>query len=118
MEHPENKARRSPRLRSKQEIMNLLGEYEVSRHHTSLVKFCKDHQVPTGTFYTWQRYQREGKYSDKGKFIEIPLDSVPVVKENAGVVFASLSSGELTIQLHQYVEPGYIKALLGKQKGS
>lgn len=118
MEHPENKPRRTLRLRSKQEIINLLREYEKSRQHTSLVKFCKDHQVPTGTFYTWQRYQREGKYSDKGKFIELPLDSVPLVKENTVAVFASLSSGELTIQLHQYVEPGYIKALPGKQKES
>lgn len=118
MEHPDNQARRTLRLRSKQEIIHLLHAYEKSKQHTSLIKFCKDHQVPTGTFYTWLRYQREGKYSDKGKFIKLSLDSVPLVKENAGAVFASLSSGELTIQFHQYVEPGYIKALLGKQKGS
>jgi len=40
------------------------------------------------------------------------------VKEDPAPVFANSSSGDLTIRLHQYVEPGYIKALLGKQKGS
>lgn len=105
-------------LRSKEEINNLLTKYETSKKTTTIVKFCRDHGVPTATFYTWQKNLLQGKYPDRGKFIELPVSAVPaVVKEVHAPVFASLSSGDLTIQLHQYVDPAYIKALLGKQKG-
>lgn len=116
MEQPQIKPRRVVRFRSKQEIIHLLQEYEASKQHTSLVKFCKDHGLPTATFYTWQKYRREGKYAIQGKFIELTMEPVPAATLPTPVIFASLSSGALTIQLHQYVEPGYIKSLLGKQK--
>ncbi len=118
MEQSENKPRRVLVLRSKQEINNLLTKYEGSKKRTSLVKFCRDHGVPTATFYTWQKNLRQGKYPGKGKFIELPVEPVPDLhKEDPAPVFASLSSSDLTIRLHQYVDPAYIKALLGKQKG-
>lgn len=118
MKQSENKPRRALVLRSRQEINNLLTKYEGSKKTTSLVKFCRDHGVPTATFYTWQKNLRQGKHPGKGKFIELPVEPVPALrKEDSTPVFASLSSGGLTIQLHQYVDPAYIKALLGKQKG-
>lgn len=46
------KPRRAVRFRSKQEIMNLLEKYESLEKQTSLIKFCKDHAVPTATFHT------------------------------------------------------------------
>lgn len=119
MEQSENKPRRALVLRSKQEINSLLTKYQESKKTTTIIKFCRDHGVPTATFYTWQRNLRQKKYPDRGKFIELPVAAVPaVVKEDPVPVFASLSSADLTIELHQYVEPAYIKALLGKQKGS
>ena len=70
-------------------------------------------------FSTWQNNLRQGKHPGKGKFIELPVEPVPVLRaEDSVPVFASLSSGDLTIQLHHYVDPAYIKALLGKHKGS
>jgi len=41
---------------------------------TSPVQFCKDHDVHLGTFYTWQRYRREGKYKAEGRFIALSVE--------------------------------------------
>lgn len=117
MELPPIKPRRAVRFRSKQEIMNLLEKYESLEKQTSLIKFCKDHAVPTATFHTWLKHRRSGKYAVHGKFIALSIEPVsPVTAAAPLAVFASVSSGELTIQLHQYVAPDYIKSLLYKQK--
>ena len=111
------KPRRALRFRSKQEIIHLLEKFESVKKQTSLTKFCKDHDVPTGTFCTWQRYCRQGKYGIHGKFIALSVEPVPAVTTAVPPpVFASINSGNLTIQLHQYVTPDYIKSLLDKPK--
>jgi len=80
-----------------------------------MTKFCKNHDVPTGTFCTWQRYRRQGKYAVHGKFIALSVEPVPTIAATAPLpVFASVSSGTLTIQMHQYVAPDYILSLLDK----
>jgi len=82
-----------------------------------MTKFCKDHDLPTGTFCTWQRYHRQGKYSVHGKIIALSVEPVPPIATAAPLpVSASVSSGTLTIQLHQYVTPDYIQSLLDKPK--
>ncbi len=61
---------------------------------------------------------RQGKHPGKGKFIELAVEPATALhKADPAPVFASLSSADLTIQLHQYVDLAYIKALLDKQKG-
>ena len=111
------KPRRALRFRSKQEIIHLLEKYESVKKHTNMTKFCKNHDVPTGTFCTWQRYLRQGKYSVHGKFIALSVEPVPPIAAAAPLaVFASVSSGTLTIQLHQYVAPEYIQSLLDQPK--
>jgi len=117
MELQQIKPRRTLRFRSKQEIIHLLEKFESVKKQTSLTKFCKDHDVPTGTFCTWQRYCRQGKYGIHGKFIALSVEPVPAVTTAVPPpVFASINSGNLTIQLHQYVTPDYIKSLLDKPK--
>jgi hypothetical protein len=73
--------------------------------------------VPTGTFYTWQKHQHQGKYASQGKFIalsvEEPIKSAPALAK----VFASLCVGSLTINLHHHVEADYIGSLLNKYNG-
>lgn len=111
------KPRRAVRFRSKQEIIHLLEKYESLKKHTSMTKFFKDHDLPTGTFCTWQGYRREGKYAVHGKFIALSVEPVFTIPPAAPLpVFASVSSGNLTIQLHQFVTPDYIQSLLDKPK--
>lgn len=52
MELQKIKPRRALCIRSKQLIIQLLEKYESSKTQISLVQFCKDHEVPVGTFYT------------------------------------------------------------------
>ncbi|WP_029275345.1 hypothetical protein [Pedobacter borealis] len=112
------KPRRAVRFRSKQEIMNLLEKYESLEKQTSLIKFCKDHAVPTATFHTWLKHRRAGKYGVHGKFIALSVEQASPVTAAAPLpVFASINSGELTVQLHQYVGPEYIQSILDKRRG-
>lgn len=119
MELQKIKPRRAICIRSRELIIELLDKYESSKAQISLVQFCKDQNVPVGTFYSWLRCQHAGKYKSKGRFIA--LSPEPLSMPEAAVslpVFASINSGELTVQLHQYVAPEYIQLLLSKQKGS
>lgn len=111
------KQRRAVRFRSKQEIMDLLEKYESLKKRTSLIKFCKDYAVPTATFHTWLKHRRTGKYAVQGKFIALSVEPVSTITPAVPLpVFASVSSGNLTIQLHQYVAPDYIQSLLDNPK--
>lgn len=115
MELQKIKSRRAICFRSKQLIIQLLEKYESSKAQISLVQFCKDHDVPTGTFYTWIRHQREGKYKANGRFIALSPEPVSLSEPSMSLpVFASINSGELTVQLHQYVAPEYIQSILDK----
>lgn len=119
MELQKIKPRRTLCFRSRQLIIGLLEKYESSKAQISLVQFCKDHDVPVGTFYTWLRCQREGKYKANGRFIALSTEAVSIPDPAISLpVFASINSGELTVQLHQYVAPEYIQSLLNKRKGS
>lgn len=113
MELQQIKPPRIVRLRSKQEITKLIQKYELSKSTSTVENFCKAHGVVIASFYTWKRHYHQGKYAGKGKFIEVPHLAVQPVQASTSI-FASLRSGELEIQLHQYVEPGYLKALLNK----
>ncbi|RYF13255.1 MAG: hypothetical protein EOO42_19040 [Flavobacteriales bacterium] len=116
MEHRNSKAGRKINFRSKQEIIRLLEEYAVIKHTTSVSAFCKSHGVPSGTFYTWQKHQRQGKYPSQGRFIELSVDEPIEVAPPLPKVFASLCVGELTINLHQHVAADYICSLLNMYK--
>lgn len=119
MELQKIKPRRAICFRSRQLIIGLLKKYESSKAQISLVQFCKDHDVPVGTFYTWLRYQREGKYKANGRFIALSTEALSIPEATVSLpVFASINSGKLTVQLHQYVAPEYIQSLLDKPKGS
>ena len=112
------KPRRAICIRSKQLIVQLLEKYESSKAQISLVQFCKDHDVPIGTLYTWLRYHREGKYKPNVRFLALSPEPVPVSEPVVSLpVFASINSGTLTVELHQYVAPEYIQSLLDKRSG-
>ena len=99
-------------------IIQLLEKYESSKAQISLVQFCKDHDVPKGTFYSWLKSEREGKYKANGRFIALSPEPLSVPEPAVSLpVFASINSGELTVQPHQYVAPEYIQSLLDKRKG-
>lgn len=66
MEFQKIKPRRTVCFRSKQVIMELLEKYESIKGKTSPTKFCKGHDVPVGTFYTWLRDRREDNIKPKG----------------------------------------------------
>jgi len=76
MEFQKIKPRRTVCFRSKQVIMELLEKYESLKGKTSPTQFCKDHDLPVGTFYTWLRYRREGKYKAEGRFIALSVEPV------------------------------------------
>jgi hypothetical protein len=120
MEFQKIKPRRAICFRSKQVIIGLLEKYESLKGKTSQVQFCKDHDVPFGTFYTWLKYRREGKYSSEGRFIALSVEPMvaPAEALRPIPVFASVSSGELTVQLHEFVSPDYSLSLLNKCQGS
>ena len=120
MEFKKIKPRRAVCFRSKQVIMGLLEKYESLKGKTSPTKFCKDHDVPVGTFYTWLRYRGEGKYKAEGRFIALSVEAVvaPAEALRPIPVFATISSGELTVQLHEFVNPEYLLSLLNKRQGS
>jgi len=119
MEFQKIKPRRAVCFRSKQVIIGLLEKYESLKGKTSPIHFCKDHDVPVGTFYTWLRYQRQGKYKAQGRFIALSVEPIAKTKVSAPIpVFASVSSGELTVQLHEFVSRDYILSLLNKGQGS
>ena len=120
MEFQKIKTRRAVRFRSKQVIIGLLEKYESLKGKTSPIQFCKDHDVPVGTFYTWLRYQREGKYKAEGRFIALSVEPVVAAIDVSKPipVFASISSAGLTVQLHEYVSPDYILSLFNKRQGS
>jgi len=113
MELQQIKPPRIVRLRSKQEITKLIQEYELSKDTTTIENFCEVHGVAIASFYVWKRHYHQGKYAGKGKFIELPHLAMQPIRASTSI-FASIRSGELEIQLHQYVEPGYLKALLDK----
>jgi len=119
MEYQKFKPRRAVRFRSKQVIIGLLEKYESLQGKTSPPQFCKDHDVPVGTFYTWLRYRREGKYKAEGRFVALSVEPViAAAGESRPIpVFASISSAELTVQLHEFVSPDYILSLLNKRQG-
>ena len=120
MEFQKIKPRRTVCFRSKQVIMELLEKYESLKGKTSPTEFCKGHDVPVGTFYTWLRYRREGKYKAEGRFIALSVEPVVAAAEASRPIpiFASISSGELTVQLHEFVSPDYILSLFNKRQGS
>ncbi len=117
MEHRNIKTGRKINFRSKQEIIRLLKEFEIIRDTTSIASFCKSHDIPSGTFYTWQKHRREGKYATQGKFIELSAEEPIAAAPPLPKVFASLCVGNLIINLHQQVEADYIGSLLNKYKG-
>ncbi|MFC3560281.1 IS66 family insertion sequence element accessory protein TnpA [Pedobacter jamesrossensis] len=117
MEHRNSKAGRKINFRSKHEIIKLLEEYEITRNTISVAAFCKSHGVPSGTFYTWQKHRRQGKYPAQGKFIELSVEESILSSPPSPTFFASLCLGALTINLHQQVEADYIGSLLNKYKG-
>jgi len=119
MESQKIKPRRAVYFRSKPVIIGLLEKYESLKGKISPIQFCKDHDLPVGTFYTWLRYRDEGKYKAEGRFIALSAAPVTPAAEAPKPlpVFASISSGELTIQLHEFVSPDYILSLFNKSQG-
>jgi len=120
MEFQKIKPRRTVCFRSKQVIMELLEKYKSLKGKASPTEFCKGHDLPVGTFYTWLRYRREGKYKAEGRFIALSVEPVVAAAEASRLIpiFASISSGELTVQLHEFVSPEYILSLFNKHQGS
>ena len=61
--------------------------------------------MPVGTFYTWLRYRCEGKYKAEGRFVALSVEPVMAAPgESKPIpVFASISSAELTVQLHEFL---------------
>lgn len=98
--------------RSKEEISTLMAEYEEKKSEMSIPAFCELHLVGKSTFYSWQRkYSLDSQFKPGGKFIEVkPASHTP--SKPVGLVFASIKWGNIEVELHQYVEPGYLKALL------
>lgn len=76
MELQKIKPRRAVCFRSKQVIMGMLEKYDSLKGKISPVQFYKDHDVPVGTFYTWLRYRRAGKYKAEGRFIALSVEPV------------------------------------------
>jgi hypothetical protein len=101
MEYQKNKSRRAIRFRSKQVIIELREKYEFRKGEVSPTQICKDHVVTVGTFYTWLKFRRESKYKAEGRFIAPSVEPVAKTKVSTPIpVFVSISSGELTVQLH------------------
>jgi hypothetical protein len=69
MEYQKIKPRRAIRFPSKQVIIELLEKYESLKGEVSPTQYCKERDVPVGTFYTWLKFRREGKYKAEGRFI-------------------------------------------------
>ena len=106
--------------RSEAEIVELLAEYEATKTDWTISEFCELNELSESTFYYWQKKYSHRQDTDlpdppagKGSFIQ--LTGVPDLAGPATAdVFVSLrlaSGHELFI--HQYVEAGYLKALLG-----
>lgn len=100
-------------IRNQEEISAIMAEYERTKNETTIPLFCKLHGIGKSTFYTWQRKYNLGyQVKSRGRFIEVK-PSWPVSEAKAGgQVFAIVRSAGLEVEIHQAVEPGYLKALL------
>lgn len=100
-------------LRSKEDILVLLAEYEKEKSVKSIPEFCKLHAIGKSTFYHWQRKYSIGyQVKPRGRFIELRAPGQLPAPKAGGQVFAVVRSFGLEVEIHQVVEPGYLKALL------
>jgi hypothetical protein len=99
--------------RSKEDILALMAEYEKEKSAMSIPEFCKVHAIGKSTFYTWQRKYGAGyQVKPRGRFIELRAPGQVSASKAGGQVFAVVRSSGLEVEIHQVVEPGYLKALL------
>ena len=90
--------------RSRQEIAQLLKEYDKSQGMTAK-DFCQKHQISEGAFYSARKRQRSKKDEpQKSGFIAL---QPPAGKERPGVLFAEVKG----IRLYQAVPVEYLKTL-------
>jgi hypothetical protein len=91
--------------RNKEQILNLLAEYEKS-HGLTIKQFCQQHGISEGVFYSYRsRFRSKSQGNDKsGGFIAI---SAPPLKESICTLFAEVNG----IKIYQAVPADYLKTL-------
>jgi|SRR6185437_3591500 len=90
--------------RTRQEIVQLLREYDKSQGMTAK-EFCQKHQISEGAFYSARKRQRsKNDEAQKSGFIAL---QPPAGKERSGVLFAEVKG----IRLYQAVPAEYLKML-------
>jgi hypothetical protein len=100
-------------IRNQQEISALMAEYERTKGGTTIPLFCQLHGIGKSTFYSWQRkYSPDYQVQPRGRFIEVKPSRQVTESAPAGQIFAIVRSSGLVVEIHQVVEPGYLKALL------
>jgi hypothetical protein len=104
---------RTAMIRKEGEISELMAEYERMKTETTIPLFCKLHGIGKSTFYSWQRKYSPGyQVQPRGRFIEVKPSQQASEGGPAGQLFAIVRSAGMEVELHQVVEPGYLKALL------
>lgn len=100
-------------IRNQEEISVIIAEYERTKSGTTIPLFCQLHGIGKSTFYSWQRKYSPGyQVQPRGRFIEVKPSRQASEAGPSGKVFAIVRSGGLEVEIHQVVEPGYLKALL------
>lgn len=84
--------------------MQLLEDF--SKANLSIVEFCRQRQIPTGSFHNWRKkYQR---VPAAAVMRSVPFAEVLVSASTAPGLFAEVGA----IRIYQPVDPAYLKALL------
>jgi hypothetical protein len=92
--------------RSKEELLELLSEYNKSQPMT-VKAFCRLHQISEASFYTARKRYKPAKISKKQSFRFISIDR-PAFNSTAATLFAEVNG----IRLYQVVPADYLKSLI------
>jgi hypothetical protein len=96
----------SPRSRrSKQQIQDLLNEYEKSK--LTVIAFCKLHRISAGNFHKWKSRYRDMRVHKKKTSGFAKVDVIDLSKPQMGL-FAEIKG----IKIFQPVSASFLKELL------
>ncbi len=96
-----NNAQRTRTVRSEDQILKLLDEFDASGY--TVKEFCEVSDVNEATFYSWQK-----KYRSKDSDDEKGFSTIEVVAADKPQLFAEIGN----LKLYREVSAEYLKTLL------
>lgn len=96
----ENLNQKSRKFRSKDEILDLIGQQQQSG--LSVKAFCKSNSLSESSFYNWVRRHKKESVQPESSFASVRIQPV-----QSGALFAEIRG----IKIYQPVSAGFLKEL-------